>query len=142
MKLPRWLDELLTAVCNACISDVKGRMSELSYQVAKPEHNHWGTWLLRIAPSLLEIAGGKDGGTTGFDFVDVDLLELPQCLDEVESFTYDPDYGDAPHLLLVGRKGKREVVVEIYFEPFENDEPSTIFDVNLGGWRKKQTGTS
>jgi hypothetical protein len=35
----------------------------------------------------------KDDGATGFDFVDVDLLALPQCLDEVETFAYDPDYG-------------------------------------------------
>ena len=55
-----------------------------------------GTWLLQIAPSVIEISGGKDDGSTGFDFVDVDLLALPKCLDEVESFDYDPDYGEGP----------------------------------------------
>jgi hypothetical protein len=38
----------------------------------------------------------------------------------------------------VGKKGKREVVVSIYFEPFDEDEPETIFDVNSGGWRDKR----
>lgn len=58
------------------------------------------------------------------------------CLDE-KSFAYDPDYGEEPHLTLVGKKGKREVVIEIYFEPFGDDEPQTIFDVNDGSWREK-----
>jgi hypothetical protein len=98
-----------------------------------------GTWLLRIAPAVLEISGGKDDGATGFDFVDVDLLALPQCLEEVESFSYDPDYGREPHLTLAGKKSKREVVVEIYFEPFEDVEAHTIFDINFGGWRHKRT---
>jgi hypothetical protein len=44
-----------------------------------------------------------------------------------------------PHLTLTGKKGKREVVVEIYFEPFDDDEAETIFDVNIGGWRDKRT---
>ena len=47
-----------------------------------------------------------------------------------------------PHtsrLTLIGKKGKREVVVEIYFAPFENDEATTVFDANFGGWREKRT---
>ena len=138
MKSPQWLAELVDSVCQACLSDAKGRMSGLSYRWSKPKNNAWGTWLVRIAPSVIEIAGGKDDGSTGFDFMDVDLLALPQCLDEVESFAYDPDYGRQPHLMLVGKKGKREIVVEVYFEPFEDDEASTIFDVNFGGWRHKR----
>ena len=62
-----------------------------------------------------------------------------KCLDEVESFAYDPDYGDRPRLRLVGKKGKREVVVEVFFEPFEGDEPTTVFDVNAGGWRNRRS---
>ncbi len=68
-----------------------------------------------VAPSVIEFVGGKEDGETGFDFVDVDLLELPKCLEEVESFDYDPDYGEKPHLTRVGTKGGRDVVVEIYF---------------------------
>ena len=139
MQLPTWMEELLDGVCAACVNDVKGRMSGFSCRWAKPKDNSWGLWLLIIAPSVLEISGGKEDGATGFDFMDVDLLALPQCLDEVESFAYDPDYGKEPHLTLVGKKGKREVVVEVYFEPFEEDEPNTIFDVNSGGWREKET---
>ncbi len=139
MKLPKWLKELVGAVCDACISDVKGRMSGFSFRLSKPEDNSWGTWLIMIAPSVVEISGGKHDGATGFDFVDVDLLSLPQCLDEVESFSYDPDDGRQPHLTLTGKKRKREVVIEIYFEPFDEDEAATIFDVNIGGWRDKRT---
>ena len=36
---------------------------------------------------LSEIAGDKDDGSIGFDFMDVDLMALPQCLDVVESFS-------------------------------------------------------
>jgi hypothetical protein len=139
MKFPRWMKELLGFVFEACVSDVKGRMSDLSYRWARPQDSPWGTWHLQIAPSVMEISGGKDDGATGFDFVDVDLLTLPKCLDEVESFAYDPDYGKEPHLTLVGKKGKHDVVVEVYFEPFPEDEPTTVFDVNFGAWRDKQT---
>lgn len=138
MKLPKWLEELFDSVCETCVNDVKGRMSGFSCRWARPKENQWGTWLLKIAPSVVEISGGKDDGETVFDFVDVDLLALPQCLDEVESFSYDPDYGNEPRLTLVGKKGKREVVVEVFVEPFEDDEPQTIFDVNFGAWREKR----
>jgi hypothetical protein len=56
----------------------------------------------------------------------------------VESFAYDPDYGERPHLTLVGKKGGHEVVAEIFFQPFEDAEPDTVFDVSLGGWRDKR----
>jgi hypothetical protein len=41
------------------------------------------------------------------------MFFLLALLDAVESFCYDPDYGTNPHLTLVGKKGKREVVIEI-----------------------------
>ena len=85
----------------------------------------------------IEIAGGQDDGATGFDIVDVDLLALLTCLDEVESFSYDPDDGRDPHLILTGTKHNREIVVEIYFAPFADDEANTLFDVNAGRWREK-----
>ena len=138
MRCPKWLEEVIGSVCDACINDVKGRMSGFSSRLSKPEDNSWGTWLLMIAPSVVEISGGKNDGATGFDFVDVDLLALPRCLDGVESFSYDPDDGREPHLTLTGKKGKKEVVIEVYFEPFDEDEAETIFDVNIGGWRDKR----
>lgn len=67
------------------------------------------------------------------------MLALPGCLDEVESFDYDPDYGEKPHLRLVGKKGKREVVVEVSFKSFEDAEADIVFDVNRGTWRPKWT---
>jgi hypothetical protein len=138
MTLPKWLDKLIASVCETCVSDVKGRMSGFSYRWARPKDNAWGTWLLQVAPSVIEISGGKDDGDTVFDFVDVDLLALPKCLDEVESLSYDPAFGESPRLTLTGKKGKYEVTVEVYFEPFEDDEPQTVFDVNRGAWGVKR----
>jgi hypothetical protein len=91
-----------------------------------------------MAPSVIEIAGGQNDGSTGFDFMDIDLLALPTCLDRVESFVYEPDYGKEPRLTLIGTKGKREIVVEIFFLPFDDAEPETIFDVNRGAWRARR----
>jgi hypothetical protein len=137
MKPPRWISELFDDIFEACVSELKGRMSGFSYQWARPADNHWGDWLLRIAPSLVEMSGGKDDGAAAFDFVDVDLLSLPKCLDEVEFFAYYPDSGEEPHLTLIGRKGKRDVVVEIYFQPFPDEEPRAVFDFNSKSWRDK-----
>ena len=139
MTPPKWLERLLSSVCEICVNDVKGRMSGFTYRWAKPDDNHWGVWLLQIAPCVIEISGGKDDGATVFDWMDVDLLALPKSLDEVESFDYDPDNGKEAHMTLVGKKGKREIVVEIYFEPFEGDEPDTVFDANDKCWRDRRT---
>jgi hypothetical protein len=35
----------------------------------------------------------------------------------------------------VGKKAVRDVVVEMHFAPFDDEEPSTIFDANSGSWR-------
>jgi hypothetical protein len=48
--------------------------------------------------------------------------------------------GNQAHLTLIGKKGKHDLVVEIYFEPFADNEPSTIFDANAGSWRAKKAG--
>ncbi len=138
MELPKWLEDVLGCVCEACVDSVKGRMSGFTYRWSKPEENTWGTWLLEIAPSVLEISGGRDDGAAVFDFVDVDLLALPKCLDEAECCIYDPNYGEEPHLTLEGKKGEREIVVQIYFVPFADAEPHSVFDVNFGGWRDKR----
>jgi hypothetical protein len=112
-------------------------MSGFSYRWSKPDENTWGIWLLQVAPSVIGISGGKDDGTQGFDFVDADLLALPQCLDGAESFAYEPDYGRRPCLTLVGKRGQHEVAIEVFFEPFDDDPPQAIYDVNSGGWREK-----
>src|SRR5262249_31035091 len=114
MNPPKWLQELFSAVCHACACDVKGRLSGFSLRWSKPDGNPWGAWWLVLTPSVLEIAGGKEDGAMGFDCVDVDLLALPRCLDAVASFRYDPDYGENPHLTLEGKKGQRDVVIEVY----------------------------
>jgi len=36
MKSPKWLAELDDSVCEACLGDVKGRMSGFSYRCSKP----------------------------------------------------------------------------------------------------------
>jgi hypothetical protein len=140
MRPPQWLEELLGSVCAACASDMKGRRSGFSYRWSRPGENAWGTWLLQVAPAVIEIAGGKDDGTRCFDLVDADLLALPRCLDAVKSFAYEPDYGQRPCLTLVGKRGRHEVAVEVFFEPFDDDAPQAIFDVNSGGWRGGRSG--
>jgi hypothetical protein len=42
MKNPKWMEEVIGSVCDACLSDVKGRMSGFSYRWSKPEDNSWG----------------------------------------------------------------------------------------------------
>jgi hypothetical protein len=41
MKPPRWISELVDDIFEACVSEVKGRMSGFSYQWARPADNHW-----------------------------------------------------------------------------------------------------
>ena len=137
MKFPMWLEQLFDSISDSCVSDVKGRMSGYSYRWSQPDENLCGAWLLEIAPSVIEICGGKVDGTSGFGFAHVDLLALPNCLDKVE-FNCDPLDGEEPHLTLIGQKTKREVVVKIFFKPFDDDCPSRVFDMNVGGWRERR----
>jgi hypothetical protein len=37
MKIPKWLEELASFVCDTCISDVKGRMSGFSSRWSRPQ---------------------------------------------------------------------------------------------------------
>ena len=48
--------------------------------------------------------------------------------------------GEEPRLTLAGKKGRREIIVQVYFAPFADAEPEMVFDVNRGGWREKRVG--
>lgn len=39
MREPPWLEELLDSLCEACVNDVKGRMSGFSYRWSEPAGN-------------------------------------------------------------------------------------------------------
>jgi len=140
MKRPKWSDRLVEKVCRACVSDVKGRMSGFSYKLSPPDHNGWGAWLLEVAPEALELVeNGPHDGQGIFDPVDVDLLELPSVLTEVESLAYHPGSPhDEPHILLTGSYKKHEVVVRIFFRPFEDAEPERVFDAVNQCWRDRK----
>lgn len=141
MKRPKWPDKLVEKVCEACVSCVKGRMSGFSYKLSPPDDNGWGVWLIEIAPELLELVErGPNDGDGIFDPVDVDLLELPSVLTDVESLAYNPGSPDEPpHILLTGRYKKREVVVRIFFQPFDDAEPERVFDAVNQCWRDRKS---
>lgn len=141
MKNPKWLKNLVRKVCRCCLCSIKGRMSGFSFKYSTPDDNAWGTWLIEIAPEALELVeNGPHDGQGIFDPVDVDLLELPSVLTEVESLAYHPGSPhDEPHILLTGSYKKHEVVVRIFFRPFEDAEPDRVFDAVNKCWRDKKS---
>jgi hypothetical protein len=90
--------------------------------------------LQRFVQQLRDTGGGQQPDASS----EADLLlALPTCLDEVESFSYDADCGLDLDLTLTGTKHHHEIVVEVHFAPFEDDEANNIFDANAGTWRDK-----
>ena len=136
----KWLKRLVGKVCEACVNEVKGRMSGFNFRWSAPDDNSWGCWLIGVAPEPLELVeNGPNDGDGIFDPVDVDLLRLGQVLSQVESLTYEPgSQYDQPHIQMTGRYGKREVVVHVFFEPFDDVEAERVFDAVNKCWRLKK----
>jgi len=119
-----------------CVNDVKvARADFLTDGVG--QKTFVGTWLLQIAPPVIEISGGKDDGDTVFDFVDVDLLPCRSVLRKwshsATTLTRRTSSFDAH-----GQKGKTRSRGRDLFEPFEEDEPQTLFDVNRGAGGRRE----
>jgi hypothetical protein len=114
-------------------------MTGFSIYWSKPSDNGWGVWLVDVAPASIELVGGANDGQTVFDPVDVDLLTLPGALDSTAVCAYHPATPDeSAHFVLEGVKGKREVVIRIWLEPFEDDEPTVVYDVCGKCWRPRR----
>jgi hypothetical protein len=114
-------------------------MSGFSIRYARPSETAWGVWLVDVAPAPVELVGGSNDGEAVFDPVDVDLLSLPGALDSTAVCTYNsatPD--ESAHFVLEGNKRQREVVISIWLEPFEDDEPTMVYDVCGKCWRPRR----
>ena len=135
MGIPKWLTKQVDAICEACVCPVKGRVSGFDWRAYAPKDNEWGCWLAEIAPEQMELVRqGPDDGSLIFDPVDIDLQALPSLFTELESFLYDPGSPDEEaHLTLCGKIGKRNLVVLIFFQPFEDATVRTVIDVNNQG---------
>ena len=121
MSIPKWIGTQVDAICEACVCPVTGRVSGFDWRAYAPKDNEWGCWLVEIAPELMELVRqGPDDGTPIFDPVDIDLQALSEAFADLDSFVYDPGRnGEEPHLMVSGKVGKRDLVVEIFFQPFE-----------------------
>lgn len=134
--VPSVLQNVVDDACWASVSEVKGRMSGFSLRLVFDES--WPAWIIQLAPEPGELVGGEDDGAKIFDHVDIDLLALPRCVDDVESFSFDPGMPhleEGPHVQLVGTKQECHVVVQIYLYPFRDDSTGWVFDANQGQWR-------
>jgi hypothetical protein len=139
MSMPKWLKPVVKSVCESCVCDAKGRMSEFSIRYSRPSETAWGVWLVDVALAPVELVGGANDGEAVFDPVDVDLLSLPGTLDNIVVCAYHPATpGEGAHFVLEGRKANREVVIRIWLEPFEDDEPTVVYDVCEGCWRPRR----
>ena len=95
----------------------------------------------KLPPEQMELVRqGPEDGSLIFDPVDIDLQALPHSFSELESFDYDPGSGnEGPHITLCGKVGKRDLVVLIFFEPFDDATVRSVIEVNDkgAGWREK-----
>jgi hypothetical protein len=139
-RMPRWLKTLIESVCDGCLCGGQGRMSGFYLRWAEPSNNDWETWLIDIAPTKVELVGGADDGEMVFDPVHVDLLALAQVLTRTSLFLFHSacSQGDRAHFVLGGRQGKRQLAIRIWLEPFEDEEPSLVYDVREKCWRPKR----
>jgi hypothetical protein len=142
MAIPKWIRTQVDAICEACVCSEKGRMSGFDWRAVAPNDNEFGCWLVEIAPEQMELVRqGPDDGSVIFDPVDIDLQDLPESFSELESYNYDPGSPDEePHITICGKVGERDLVVLIFFRPFDDATVHTVFEVNDQGgrWRPKR----
>ena len=121
--LPGWAAELADGLAD-CI-EFKS-LGHLEARYSAPDETAWGIDLIELAPAPLEIveAGPLDGERV-YDIVhNFDLLAAQTSFDEVISLSFGFENDGRPCITLEGRLGGREIVVQVYFEPFA-DAPIT-----------------
>jgi hypothetical protein len=149
MAIPKWIRTQVDAICEACVSPGVGRMSGFEWRAYAPKDNELGCWLVAIAPEQMErVHQGPHDGSEIFDPVDIDLQALPESFSELEFFEYNPGSSDEePHITICGKVGERELVVLIFFQPFDDAtvqefQAQVLQLARLCGWRVYHTHDS
>lgn len=125
-RFPRWVTGLIDRVTPTVqLGGAEG------LEVYYTRHDAlWGVPVVEVAPPLVEVvSGGQFDGELLVPTVDsIDLLELAQAFDAVDSLTLSPDDGGALCVTVEGRVGTREVVVLVYTRPVPDAEPEGTID--------------
>jgi hypothetical protein len=87
-----------------------------------------------------EMYGGKGDGEEIFDAPTIDLKALIELVDGVETFSYEPvtdngaGYREGDRIELWGEK----VLLKIFLQPFEEEDPQWVLDGIKKQWRRKE----
>jgi hypothetical protein len=74
--MPKWLQSLAEAVCDACVEDVEFGETRFGIRWMKPTAASDGVWVLEVNPE-------------GLDPKMVDLISLSRALEKVNSWQFD-----------------------------------------------------
>lgn len=133
-RTPRWLAKLINGVLEACAC---GRVTGYDLYWTTPRENRTGQWHVELAPELVEVMGGPDDGASTYDPVSVDLLALQRCFTSLEACSYCGDHSpEGAALHVAGKVGRREVLVDVHLQPFEEAEASVATDDSGNYWEK------
>jgi len=127
--MPDWVQSLFEFLASTiefkAIACMQGRYSE-------PDETAWGIHLLEMAPSLMQLSEtGSEEEEKVYGLIhNLDLLAAEDGFDEVEALAFGIDNNACPCITIEGMVGGREVVVLIYSDPFEEDEPIEVIGNN------------
>jgi hypothetical protein len=124
-QMPDWIESLFETIVSGI--EFKGAAS-MEGRYFTPEETSWGIDLLEMAPALMEITdreSGKEEQCYGL-IHNFDLMTAQSAFDEVVAMGFGID-NDGRHLITIeGKAGKREIVVLIFTDPFEDAEVGSI----------------
>jgi hypothetical protein len=118
--MPDWADKLCDAI--AATIEFNG-VADIEAFFWAPDETSWGTNLLEVAPAVMEIVeAGPNDGEHVFGIVhNFDLLALKENFEEVDALTFGFENDGQPTVTLEGKFEGNEVVVLIYFRPFQDE---------------------
>ena len=120
-----WVDKVFDKLVEAFEMQSPGNITTRFIEV-----ENW----LRVAPSPVEVVGGVDDGQSIYPFYSLQMSVLVELFDEPPEIFWDTMSNE---LSVEGQIDGEDAWITFSSEPFVDDEPEDVLDLN-GGIRKKK----
>jgi hypothetical protein len=132
--VPSWVDEFVEEAGDSIDSgDVP-----LAYMIWAPlgsdEDSLTDPWVVHYYPSVCEVVGGAHDGKAGHTGLDLDVVTLQECFEEVDELRwmsgvyFNEEYGVGNHLQVSGHYDGHAVLLRIFDKPPRDEPVMSVID--------------